>query len=109
MDANRLRNACARRGTVAGLWFSAARVLPSAAQPGDADVPLPASRASRSLFMARVAGHHRARFLPAANTVHKLLSEAEMGELYKVIGFGRGIDQSALDFAFATGDRSQCL
>src|SRR5260363_96798 len=50
-----------------------------------------------------------ARFLPAANTVHKLLSEAEMGELYKVIGFGRGIDQSALDFAFATGDRSQCL
>src|SRR5260363_66229 len=50
MDANRLRNACARRGTVAGLWFSAARVLPSAAQPGDADVPLPASRASRSLF-----------------------------------------------------------
>jgi SAM-dependent MidA family methyltransferase len=47
------------------------------------------------------------RFLPAANAVQKLLSEAEMGELFKVIAFSRGIDRG-LD-AFARGDRSHSL
>jgi SAM-dependent MidA family methyltransferase len=47
------------------------------------------------------------RFLPAANAVQKLLSEAEMGELFKVIAFSRGIERS-LD-AFARGDRSHTL
>jgi SAM-dependent MidA family methyltransferase len=46
-------------------------------------------------------------FLPAANAVQKLLSEAEMGELFKVIAFSRGID-GTLD-AFARGDRSHTL
>ncbi|WP_179405556.1 class I SAM-dependent methyltransferase [Burkholderia guangdongensis] len=48
-----------------------------------------------------------AHFLPAANAVQKLISEAEMGELFKVIAFSRGID-GALD-AFARGDRSHTL
>mgnify|MGYP001551406542 CR=1 FL=1 len=48
-----------------------------------------------------------ARFLPAANAVQKLLSEAEMGELFKVIAFSRGIDEP-ID-AFARGDRSHTL
>ncbi|KHJ59746.1 class I SAM-dependent methyltransferase, partial [Burkholderia glumae] len=47
-----------------------------------------------------------ARFLPAANAVQKLISEAEMGELFKVIAFGRGIDGLA---AFARGERSHAL
>ncbi|SAL82597.1 hypothetical protein AWB74_06321 [Caballeronia arvi] len=47
------------------------------------------------------------RFLPAANAVQKLLSEAEMGELFKVIAFSRGIP-GMLD-AFAAGDRSHTL
>lgn len=47
------------------------------------------------------------RFLPAANAVQKLLSEAEMGELFKVIAFSRGIP-GTLD-AFATGDRTHTL
>jgi SAM-dependent MidA family methyltransferase len=47
------------------------------------------------------------RFLPAANAVQKLLSESEMGELFKVIAFSRGIDET-LD-AFAAGDRSHTL
>lgn len=49
-------------------------------------------------------------FLPHANAVQKLLSEAEMGELFKVIGFGRGLapDDALLD-AFAAGDRSASL
>jgi SAM-dependent MidA family methyltransferase len=47
------------------------------------------------------------RFLPAANAVQKLLSEAEMGELFKVIAFSRGIP-GMID-AFATGDRTHSL
>ncbi len=47
------------------------------------------------------------RFLPAANAVQKLLSEAEMGELFKVIAFSRGIP-GTLD-AFSAGDRSHTL
>jgi len=39
--------------------------------------------------------------------VQKLISEAEMGELFKVIAFSRGID-GTLD-AFARGDRSHAL
>jgi len=59
------------------------------------------------------------RFLPAANAVQKLVSEAEMGELFKVIAFARGFDEGAaaplaLDFitqfsAFSRGDRSHTL
>ncbi|WP_425325450.1 class I SAM-dependent methyltransferase [Paraburkholderia sacchari] len=48
-----------------------------------------------------------ARFLPAANAVQKLVSEAEMGELFKVIAFSRGIDATIA--AFARGDRSHTL
>ncbi|MGF6769839.1 SAM-dependent MidA family methyltransferase [Paraburkholderia sp. GAS199] len=47
------------------------------------------------------------RFLPAANAVQKLLSEAEMGELFKVIAFSRGLDDTLQ--AFASGDRSHTL
>ncbi|MGI4859815.1 MAG: class I SAM-dependent methyltransferase [Janthinobacterium lividum] len=48
-----------------------------------------------------------ARYLPAANGVQKLLSESEMGELFKVIGFSRGLND--VPAAFATGDRSWTL
>jgi SAM-dependent MidA family methyltransferase len=47
------------------------------------------------------------RFLPAANAVHKLLSEAEMGELFKVVAFGRGFHGTLS--AFEQGDRSHAL
>ncbi|CAD6557031.1 hypothetical protein LMG27952_06257 [Paraburkholderia hiiakae] len=47
------------------------------------------------------------RFLPAANAVQKLVSEAEMGELFKVIAFSRGIDETIA--AFVRGDRSHTL
>ncbi|CAH2784188.1 MAG: SAM-dependent methyltransferase, MidA [uncultured Paraburkholderia sp.] len=48
-----------------------------------------------------------AAFLPAANAVQKLLSEAEMGELFKVIAFSRGLDDTLQ--AFSSGDRSHTL
>jgi SAM-dependent MidA family methyltransferase len=47
-------------------------------------------------------------FLPAANAVQKLVSEAEMGELFKVIAFGKGVDPDAVT-AFVSGDRSHTL
>jgi len=46
-------------------------------------------------------------FMPAANAVQKLLSEAEMGELFKVVGFARGIDGTLA--GFERGDRSHTL
>jgi SAM-dependent MidA family methyltransferase len=46
-------------------------------------------------------------YLPAAGGVQKLLSEAEMGELFKVIGFSRGLDD--VPQAFVAGDRAWTL
>jgi len=43
----------------------------------------------------------------AANAAHRLISEAEMGELVKVLAVGRGIDVPLL--GFARGDRTHTL
>ncbi len=43
----------------------------------------------------------------AANAAHRLISEAEMGELVKVLAVGRGIGASLL--GFARGDRTHTL
>ncbi|WP_085317584.1 class I SAM-dependent methyltransferase [Derxia lacustris] len=48
-----------------------------------------------------------AAYLRAAAEAHKLLSEHEMGELFKVIAFARGIDIAVP--GFASGDRSHTL
>jgi SAM-dependent MidA family methyltransferase len=42
-----------------------------------------------------------------ANEAHRLLSEAEMGELFKVLAVGRGFDEPLI--GFARGDRLQRL
>jgi SAM-dependent MidA family methyltransferase len=47
------------------------------------------------------------RYSKAAAGVQKLLSPAEMGELFKAIAFGRGVDQPLL--GFRTGDRRAAL
>lgn len=46
-------------------------------------------------------------YLPRAAAVQKLLSPAEMGELFKVIALGRGIDAALT--GFAQGDKSRLL
>ncbi|MDL2358139.1 MAG: SAM-dependent methyltransferase [Pseudomonadota bacterium] len=46
------------------------------------------------------------RFLPQSNAVHKLLSPAEMGELFKVLAVGKGV---ALPAPIAAADRSHRL
>jgi SAM-dependent MidA family methyltransferase len=47
------------------------------------------------------------RYFPAASAAQKLLSPAEMGELFKVLAVGRGIEAPLL--GFSSGDRSQTL
>jgi SAM-dependent MidA family methyltransferase len=47
------------------------------------------------------------RYLPAAAAAQKLLSPSEMGELFKVLAVGRGVEQPLL--GFARGDRSHAL
>jgi SAM-dependent MidA family methyltransferase len=49
------------------------------------------------------------QFLPAANAVQKLLSEAEMGELFKAIALGKGIDAALPLAGFTDADRSNRL
>jgi len=47
------------------------------------------------------------RYLPAAAAAQKLLSPTEMGELFKVLAVGRGVEASLL--GFSSGDRSHAL
>jgi SAM-dependent MidA family methyltransferase len=47
------------------------------------------------------------RYLPAAAAAQKLLSPAEMGELFKVLAVGKGVSEPLL--GFARGDRSAAL
>ena len=47
------------------------------------------------------------RYLPLANAVQKLISPAEMGELFKVIAVGKSISEPLL--GFVSGDRSATL
>lgn len=47
------------------------------------------------------------RYLPQAHAAQKLISPAEMGELFKVIALSKGIDEALI--GFARGDRSASL
>jgi SAM-dependent MidA family methyltransferase len=47
------------------------------------------------------------RYLPAAAAAQKLLSPAEMGELFKVLAVGKGVEDALM--GFSTGDRSGTL
>ena len=55
-------------------------------------------------LLARTPPEDIAAYLPRAAAVQKLLSPAEMGELFKVLALSRGIDAPLL--GFAEGDRS---
>jgi SAM-dependent MidA family methyltransferase len=46
-------------------------------------------------------------YLPLANQLQKLVSPAEMGELFKVIAFGKNIQQPLI--GFSSGDKSRML
>jgi SAM-dependent MidA family methyltransferase len=57
--------------------------------------------------LARVSPTDSARYLPLSNAANRLLSPAEMGELFKVVAFSKGWDKPLR--GFSRGDRSQAL
>jgi len=58
-------------------------------------------------ILARTPVEDTERYLPQAQAVQKLVSPAEMGELFKVMALGKGI--GSLLSGFAIGDRSASL
>ena len=58
-------------------------------------------------LLARIPADDPARYLPQAQAAQKLLSPAEMGELFKVIALGKAIGEPLL--GFAQGERSATL
>ena len=57
--------------------------------------------------LSRTPAEESLRYLPQAQAVQTLISPAEMGDLFKVIAFGRGIDETLI--GFAQHDRSERL
>jgi SAM-dependent MidA family methyltransferase len=58
-------------------------------------------------LMLRTSPEEPSRYLPAAAAASKLLSPAEMGELFKAIAFGRGVPDELA--GFRSGDRRHTL
>ena len=58
-------------------------------------------------LLAQTPATDTTRYLPLANQAKRLLSPAEMGELFKVVALGRGIDRGLL--GFRQGDRRYTL
>ena len=58
-------------------------------------------------LIAKTSPQDSQAYLPLTNQANRLLSPAEMGELFKVLAIGRGIDFELS--GFARGDRSQAL
>lgn len=57
--------------------------------------------------LAEVSPHDVAAYAPLASSAQKLLSPAEMGELFKVIAVGRGVDEPLR--GFGRGDKRHTL
>ena len=57
--------------------------------------------------LSRIPADDPARYLPQSQAAQKLISPAEMGELFKVIALGKGIAEPLL--GFARGDRGASL
>lgn len=58
-------------------------------------------------ILARTPAEDYLNYLPQAQAAQKLISPAEMGELFKVIALGKGIEETLI--GFAQGDRSATL
>jgi SAM-dependent MidA family methyltransferase len=58
-------------------------------------------------ILAQVSPEHPRHYLPLVNQLQKLVSPAEMGELFKAIAFGRNISTPLL--GFTSGDKSRLL
>ncbi len=58
-------------------------------------------------ILAQTRAENTRDYLPLANQLQKLVSPAEMGELFKVIAFGKNIQQPLI--GFSSGDKSRML
>lgn len=58
-------------------------------------------------IMSQVSPHDMTRYAPLAAAAQKLLSPAEMGDLFKVIALGKGLNQALI--GFSSGDKSHTL
>lgn len=58
-------------------------------------------------ILSQVSAEQVNEYLPLSNQLQKLTSPAEMGELFKVIAFGKNIQQPMI--GFSTGDKSHLL
>ncbi|MHB1591699.1 MAG: class I SAM-dependent methyltransferase [Sulfuricella sp.] len=58
-------------------------------------------------LLARASPEHASAYLPLAAQAQKLLNPAEMGELFKAIALGKGVDTPLI--GFARGDKSHML
>lgn len=58
-------------------------------------------------IMSQVSPHNMAHYAPLAAAAQKLLSPAEMGDLFKVIAFSKNIDEPLI--GFVSGDKSHTL
>jgi SAM-dependent MidA family methyltransferase len=58
-------------------------------------------------LMSKVSPHDVARYVPLAAAAQKLLSPAEMGDLFKVIALSKNIDEPLI--GFVSGDKSHTL
>jgi len=57
--------------------------------------------------LSRIPAQDAERYLPHAQAAQKLISPAEMGELFKVMALGKGIEAPLI--GFVVGDRSASL
>ena len=58
-------------------------------------------------ILARTPAEDLMRYLPQAQAAQKLISPAEMGELFKIIALGKGVENTLV--GFAQGDRCETL
>jgi SAM-dependent MidA family methyltransferase len=58
-------------------------------------------------IMSQVSPHDMASYAPLAAAAQKLLSPAEMGDLFKVIALGKGLNQALV--GFSSGDKTHTL
>jgi SAM-dependent MidA family methyltransferase len=58
-------------------------------------------------ILAQTPADHTGEYLPLSNQLQKLVSPAEMGELFKVIAFGKNIGEPLI--GFSNGDKSRLL
>jgi SAM-dependent MidA family methyltransferase len=58
-------------------------------------------------ILSQTPAENTMEYLPLSNQLQTLVSPAEMGELFKVIAFGKNIRQSLI--GFSSGDKSRLL